>query len=366
MKKRFTDEQIIRILREAESRDEPVKDLCKRHNISEQTFYRWRNKFGGMDVADARRLKELESENDRLKRLIAEQMLVIDGLKEFSPKKMSTPTGQREALEVLTRRGLSQRKACCYLGLSRRVATYTLKQPEKDRSLGERLIAAAQEVPRFGYRRMSAWLALGESRVRRMWRALQLNIPRRRPRRRRCGNDIRLPGATQPNSVWSYDFVHDQLVDGRALKMLCVIDEYTRECLAIEVDASLRSQDVILTLSRLMRLYGKPAFVRSDNGAEFTAAKVMRWLRDAEIGPAFIAPGSPWQNGFVESFNGKLRDELLNREWFRSRAEAKVLIERWRQFYNERRPHSAHRYQPPATVRRAWLDSDNIDTRLTA
>ncbi|WDD90348.1 IS3 family transposase (plasmid) [Burkholderia sp. FERM BP-3421] len=363
MKKRFTDEQIIRILREAESRDEPVKDLCKRHNISEQTFYRWRNKFGGMDVADARRLKDLESENDRLKCLIAEQMLVIDGLKEFSRKKMSTPTGRREALEVLTRRGLSQRKACCYLGLSRRVATYTLKQPEKDRSLGEQLMAAAQEVPRFGYRRMSAWLAMGESRVRRMWRALLLNIPRRRPRRRRCGNDIRLPGATQPNSVWSYDFVHDQLVDGRALKMLCVIDEYTRECLAIEVGASLRSQDVILTLSRLMRLYGKPAFVRSDNGAEFTAAKVMRWLRDAAIGPAFIAPGSPWQNGFVESFNGKLRDELLNREWFRSRAEAN---ERWRQFYNERRPHSAHRDQPPATVRRAWLDSDNIDTRLTA
>ncbi|AIO69527.1 integrase core domain protein [Burkholderia oklahomensis] len=102
------------------------------------------------------------------------------------------------------------------------------------------------------------------------------------------------------------------------------------------------------------------------NGAEFTAAKVMRWLRDAAIGPAFIAPGFPWQNGFVESFNGKLRDELLNREWFRSRAEAKVLIERWRQFYNERRPHCAHRYQPPATVRRAWLDSDNIDARLTA
>ncbi|KVS57702.1 integrase [Burkholderia cepacia] len=279
---------------------------------------------------------------------------------------MNTPTGRREALEVLTRRGLLQRKVCCYLGLSRRMATYTLKQLEKDRSLGVQLMAAAQEVPRFGYRRMSARLALGESRVRRMWRALRLNIPRRRPRRRCCGNDIRLSGATQHNLVWGYDFVHDQLVDGRALKMLCVIDEYTRECLTIEVGASLRSQEVILTLSRLMRLYGKPAFIRSDNGAEFTAAKVMRWLRDAAIGPAFIAPGSPWQNGFGESFNGKLRDELLNREWFRSRAEAKVLIERWRQFYNERRPHSARRYQPHATVRRAWLDSDNIDARLTA
>ena len=279
---------------------------------------------------------------------------------------MTTPSGRRAALEHLTRRGVSQRKACRYLGLSRRVACYRLRQPDKDRVVGQRLITASQDVPRFGYRRMAAWLALSESRVRRLWRTLGLNIPRRRPRRRRSGSDIRLPGAVQPNAVWSYDFVHDQLVDGRVLKLLCVVDEYTRECLAIEVGASLRSQDVILTLSRLMRLYGKPAYVRSDNGAEFTAAKVMRWLRDNAIGPAFIAPGSPWQNGVVESFNGKLRDELLNREWFRTRAEANVLIERWRQFYNERRPHSAHRYQPPAQVRRLCSESDNIDRRLTA
>ena len=279
---------------------------------------------------------------------------------------MTTPTGRRVALEHLTRRGISQRKACRYLGLSRRVTCYALKQPGKDRVMGQRLMTASQDVPRFGYRRMAAWLSLSESRVRRLWRTLGLNIPRRRPRRRRSGSDIRLPGAVRPNAVWSYDFVHDQLVDGRVLKLLCVIDEYTRECLAIEVGASLRSQDVILTLSRLMRLYGKPGYVRSDNGAEFTAAKVMRWLRDNAIGPAFITPGSPWQNGVVESFNGKLRDELLNREWFRTRVEAKVLIERWRQFYNERRPHSAHRYQPPAQIRRAWQETGNIDARLTA
>lgn len=279
---------------------------------------------------------------------------------------MTTPSGRRDTLDVLTRRGLSQRKACAYLGLSRRVAHYALRQPGKDRALAERLVASSPQVPRFGYRRMAAWLDVGEARVRRLWRELGLNIPRRRPRRRRSGNDIRLPGAVRPNAVWSYDFVHDQMVDGRGLKLLCVIDEYTRECLAIEVGASLRAQDVILTLSRLMRLYGKPAYVRSDNGAEFTATKVMRWLRDAAIGPAFIAPGSPWQNGFVESFNGKLRDELLNREWFRSRAEAKVLIERWRQFYNEQRPHSAHGYKPPATIRRNWSEPDNINPGLTA
>lgn len=196
------------------------------------------------------------------------------------------------------------------------MAGYARRQPAKDRELADRILAASAQVPRFGYRRMAAWLDLGEARVRQMWRTLGLEIPRRRPRRRRSGNDIRLPGAVRPNAVWNYDFVHDQMVDGRSLKLLCVIDEYTRECLAIEVGASQRAQDVILTLSRLMRIYGKPAYVRSDNGAEFTAAKVMRWLRDAAIGPAFIAPRNPWQNGFVESFNRKLRDELFNREWF--------------------------------------------------
>jgi len=160
--------------------------------------------------------------------------------------------------------------------------------------------------------------------------------------------------------------VHDQFVDGRVLKMLCVLDEHTRECLAIVPASWLRSQDVILTLSRLLRVYGKPEHVRSDNGAEFTARSVMRWLRDEAIGPAFIAPGKPWQNGFFESFNGKLRDQLLNREWFRTQAEARQLIEHWRQFYNERRPHSALGCPLPAAVRREWINANNITPRLTA
>jgi transposase InsO family protein len=130
-------------------------------------------------------------------------------------------------------------------------------------------------------------------RVWRLWRSLGLNLPKRCPCKRRCGNDIRIPGASQPNRVWSYDFVHDQLANGGTLKLLCVLDEHTRECLAIEVGKSLRSQNVILTLSRLMRLYGKPAYIRSDNGAEFTGTAVMKWLRDQNVGPAYIKPGSP-------------------------------------------------------------------------
>lgn len=256
---------------------------------------------------------------------------------------MSSPAGRRRALEQLTRRGVSQRAACRYPGCSRRVAHYRLRQPTKDRALGERLMSTAQAYPRFGYRRSAAWLDEGRSRVRRLWRQLGLILPRRRPRRRRCGTDIRVLGATQPNSVWSYDFVHDRLATQRTIRLLRVLDERTRECLAIEVARSLTSRDVILTLTQ-------PQFIRADQGAEFTAAAVMRWLRDQQVEPHFIPPGKPWHNGFVESFNGKLRDECLNREWFRDLRETRMLIEAWRQFYDHERPHSTLGYLPPAKV----------------
>ena len=279
---------------------------------------------------------------------------------------MSTPTGRRELLAMAHRRGLSARAACRHFELSRRVSGYRLRQPEKDRVVEAKLLDAAQQFPRFGYRRMAAWLCLGETRIRRVWRQSGMQLPRRRPRRRRTGTDIRLPGAVKPNAVWTYDFIHDRLANGTALKILCVLDEHTRECLGIEVARWLRSQDVILTLSRLMKLYGKPEHLRSDNGAEFTAGAVMRWLRDQNVGPAYIAPGRPWQNGFVESFHGKLRDECLNREWFRDVREARVVIEKWRAFYNHHRPHSALGYQTPVEARQQWTKQVKIDDRLTA
>jgi transposase InsO family protein len=269
---------------------------------------------------------------------------------------MVTPAARREALEILKAKGLSERAACRIAGVSRRIASYPLRQPGKDEQLGSQLIEASSRYPRFGYRRIAVMTSQSAGRVWRLWSRLGLNLPKRRPKKRRCGSDIRIPGATEPNSVWSYDFVHDRLANGSLFKMLCVIDEHTRECLAIEVGKSLRSQDVILTLSRLMRLHGKPTYIRSDNGAEFTATAVMKWLRDQNVGPAYIKPGSPWQNGFVESFNGKLRDECLNREWFLDRKEAKVVIETWRQFYNHQRPHSSLGNQTPAAVSRQWRE----------
>jgi transposase InsO family protein len=242
------------------------------------------------------------------------------------------------------------------------VASYQLRQPAKDEALATQLMATSQQFPRFGYPRSAFWIGESERRVKRLWRLLGLNLPRRRPRRRRCGTDMRLLGAVQPNHVWSYDFVHDRLAGKRNIRLLCVLDEHTRECLAIEVATSITSRDVILTLSRLMRLYGKPQFIRSDHGAEFTATRVMKWLRDQNVGPTFIPPGKPWHNAFVESFNGKLRDECLNREWFRDLRDARAVIESWRGFYNHQRPHSALGYRPPAQVR----EQHRIGAQLTA
>jgi putative transposase len=162
---------------------------------------------------------------------------------------------------------------------------------------------SAIDGPRYG------WGSAGPGRV-----GCGGRLPRRRPRRRRKGSEIRLPGAPQPNTVWAYDFIHDRLAKGTAPKLLCVLDEHTRESLTIEVGRWIRSQDVILPLSRLMKLYGKPQHIRSDNGIEFTATAAMKWLRDQNVSPAFITPGSPWKNGYVESSHGKLWDEYMNRE----------------------------------------------------
>src|SRR5690606_17305406 len=151
-----------------------------------------------------------------------------------------------------------------------------------------------------------------------------------------------------PNHVWTYDILHDQLANGQRFKTLSVLDEFTRECLAIHIGQSIRAREVTQVLSQVMTRRGAPAYLRSDNGSEFTATAVMVWLRDQRVGPAFIAPGRPWQNGYIESFHSRFRDECLNREWFRSGAEAAQVIEAWRQQYNTKRPHSSLGYRTPA------------------
>lgn len=230
----------------------------------------------------------------------------------------------------------------------------------RNQELVLRLRAIARKHPRYGYRRAHALVCravpgVNVKRVHRLWRQEQLSVPCRRPRRRRPDKkEVRLLEATRPNQVWSYDFVHDSCATGQRLKILTVTDEFTRESLAVEVATRLRARDVIVVLDRLVRQRGAPVALRSDNGPEFVAQAVQRWLGARQVQTAYIAPGSPWQNGYGESFNGRLRDECLNLEWFQSVAEARVVIEAWRRHYNEDRPHSSLGYQAPREFRLAY------------
>ena len=198
--------------------------------------------------------------------------------------------------------------------------------------------------------RREGW-RVNHKRVERIWRQEGLKVPKKQPKRGRLwlndGSCVRLR-AEKKDHVWSYDFVQDRTADGVSFRMLTVIDEYTRECLAIDVARSLKSDDVLERLAWLMATRGVPGHIRSDNGAEFTATAVRNWLKRVGVKTLYIEPGSPWENGYIESFNGKLRDELLARERFDTLKEAKVLIERWRCEYNTVRPHSSLGYRPPA------------------
>jgi len=181
-----------------------------------------------------------------------------------------------------------------------------------------------------------------------LWKQEKLNLPKRRPHKKRASPTIGIvPKAEKANQVWTYDFVFDQSLSGKSLKMLTLIDEYTRECLTVEVGVSIRSERVRQILEKICAEKGKPELIRSDNGSEFIGQAVNDWLSKNGIKPIFIAPGKPWQNGKGESFNGKLRDECLSREWFSSVKEAQVIIEDWRKFYNEERPHSSLGYLTP-------------------
>ncbi len=246
--------------------------------------------------------------------------------------------------------------ACRVLGQSRSTQRRVRRVPADEPPLVKRIVQLASDYGRYGYRRVTAllrgegWL-VNHKRVERLWRQEGRKVPQKQPKRRRLwladGSCVRLR-PTHKDHVWSYDFVADRTSDGRAFRMLTLIDEHTRECLAIDVARKLSSEDVLERLSDLFVRRGLPSYIRSDNGAEFTATKVRHWLACVGVTTLFIEPGSPWENGYVESFNGKLRDELLAREQFDTLLEAKVLVERWRRDYNTRRPHSSLGYLPPA------------------
>jgi putative transposase len=232
-----------------------------------------------------------------------------------------------------------------------------LSPPSDEEELTDDIVALATRYGRYGYRRITALLnnehgwKVNHKRVERIWRKEGLKVPKKQPKRSRLwlndGSCIRLRPEYKDH-VWSCDFMIDRTADGRSFKILNIIDEYTRECLAILVARKIRNQEVIDLLFYLFVFRGIPAHIRSDNGPEFTARAIRKWLERLGVKTLFIEPGSPWENGYIESFNGKLRDELLNLEIFTTLEEAKVLIDQWRREYNQIRPHSARNYRPPA------------------
>ena len=253
---------------------------------------------------------------------------------------------RRRQVVFAQRRGLSQRKACALFSVSRATRGYASRLEARAGPLLAAMKQLSDQFPRFGYRRILVFMeqlghAMGPNKALRLWQKAGLQVPRKRPRKRVSHARFRSQLPSGANEVWAYDFVHDACANGQPLKCLTIIDEYTRECLAIDVAGSIRSNRVIEVLSRLVSQRSAPRHLRSDNGPEFVSKALLRWVADQGLEVALIDPGKPWQNGMVESFNGKFRDECLSMEWFRSRMEAKVVIEDWRSTCNEVRPHSS-------------------------
>jgi len=280
---------------------------------------------------------------------------------------VSAPVRVRQVERARTL-GLSVRRACKILDVPRSLVRYEHKQPKKDAPVVAVMQQLAARYPRYGYRTIRVFLRragfpMSIERMHRLWKQNRLQVPKKSRRRRKAEARMRTERPRQPNAVWAYDFVFDACANGQMLKCFTVIDEYTRESLAIEVAGSLRAARVIEVLDKLVAERGQPAALRSDNGPEFVAVKLLEWMLARGITPAHIDPGKPWQNGMDESFNGRFRDLCLNAEWFRSRAEARPLIEAWRRHYNDVRPHSSLRGMTPTEFRLHYETTHNRSVR---
>ncbi|WP_456682888.1 IS3 family transposase [Bradyrhizobium sp. USDA 3311] len=348
---RFTEEQIIAVLKEHEA-GAKTADLARRHGISEATIYNWKAKFGGMDVSEAKRLRALEEENAKLKKLLAEQMLDAAALRELLSK-MVGPAAKRAAVAHLQAvMSLSERRACSIVGADRKMVRYRSSRPP-DAALRGRLRDLANERRRFGYRRLFVLLRRegepsGINRIYRLYREEGLTVRKRRARRKAVGTRAPILVEARPNARWSLDFVHDQFANGRRFRILNIVDDVTKECLGAIPDTSISGRRVARELTAIVERRGKPGMIVSDHGTEFTCNAMLAWCKDAAIDWHFIAPGKPMQNGFVESFNGRMRDELLNETLFFELDDARAKIANWVADYNLQRPHSSLKYLTPA------------------
>ncbi|MFN7811046.1 MAG: IS3 family transposase, partial [Planctomycetia bacterium] len=361
-------EQIVGLLRQADvdlGKGATVPDVCRRLGISQQTYYRWRTKFGGMDPKMAKQLQELQKENSRLKKLVADQALDMLILKEAARPKLTCPERRRRTVESVRRtlgqEKVSERRVCRVLGQNRGTQRHRPRKVDGDREFLGVMRKIVETFPRNGCERTHRVLTGPEAfggwkvnikRVHRIWKEEHMQVPQKQRKRRRLpgssANGCVRHRAQYRNHVWSYDFLTERTEDGRQLRILVVIDEFTRECLAIEVARSFTARDVIMTLQYLFAVRGAPEHLRSDNGPEFVAKEIQEWLARACVRTLYIQKASPWENGYVESFNGRLRDELLDRELFLSLPEARVVLDQWRMDYNHRRPHGGLKWMTPA------------------
>ncbi|WP_407702708.1 IS3 family transposase [Sulfurivirga caldicuralii] len=350
-RKTFSIEKIILILKENEA-GVPVVQLARQHGVAAGTIHRWKSKYGGMDVSEAKRLKELEEENAKLKKLLADTMLDNMALKDVLSKKVVSVPAKRQAVEYLQQTWqYSQRKACRLICQERSTLRYkpSLEKLISDQKLANQLKTLAESHPRYGYLMLHAMLVnqgqhINRKRVYRLYRLLGLQV---RTARRKKLKRPRIPMVvpTRPDERWSMDFVSDALINDYRFRVLNIVDDFTKECVGQLVAPSITGQAVVRFLSSLKR---RPKTVVVDNGAEFTSKAMLRWGQETGVKLHFIQPGKPTQNALIESFNGEFRNSCLNQHWFASMTEAKVVIEQWRHHYNTERPHSSIDYLPPA------------------
>ena len=357
--KKHRPEQIVALLRQIEveiANGKSTPQACKEAEITVQTYYRWRKEFGGLKLSsetdEGARAREREAEASGGRAVFGKADPEGRGL-----GKLLSPERRRCAVEHAREEyAVSERHACRLLGQWRRTQRYAAIPRIDEDALTAAIVALASAYGRYGYRRITALLQargwpIGKDRVQRIWGREGLKVPQKQRARARLwlndGRCLRLR-PERANHVWSYDFVSAMTHDGRMLRMLTLIDEYTRECLAIRVAGRLGRYEVIEALADVMLHRGVPEHIRSDNGPEFVAKELGKWLGNVGVETLYIEPGSPWENGYCESFNGKLRDEFLNGEIIYSLKEAHILTERWRVEYNTERPHSALGYRPPA------------------
>ncbi|WP_425342779.1 IS3 family transposase [Piscinibacter koreensis] len=352
-KSKYSEEQIIGFLKQAEA-GMPVAEICRKGGFSDATFYKWRSKFGGMEVPDAQRLRELEGENAKLKKLLAEAHLDMHALKSVPRGKALAPQAKREAItRMVSEHHLSERRACRLVGLSRDSYRHPPEPDAATRELAGRIVEIAQVRQRFGYRRIHDLLrpefpSINHKRVWRLYAAANLAVRKRKKVRRPPAERVPLQAASNVNEVWSMDFVSDSLANGRRLKCLTVADDFSHECVDITVDYGISGEYVTRLLDRAAVFRGYPAAVRTDNGPEFTSRAFLAWTNAHGVRHLLIQPGKPMQNGYIESFNGKFRDECLNEHWFQTLHQARDAIAHWRRDYNEVRPHSSIGRIPPA------------------